>query len=601
MTTSPFWLATDDRSKYAEGVLSRRDQLTTEHHFDLACTLARRGFVEPFLDLQWGPLISETELIAGSAGLYLDDWQLDLVSCLNRPSYSRVSVAGNTGCGKNFASALALLVYYYAHKPSKLVITRDTYDAAVIKAWGEVDRWARLMKYRPHGKLTSGGLTTSIQHFVSVANPMSNEGFSGLHSETGSVAMWFDEATSIPQSRYDDASAQTDKLLITFNPRTMSGPTRDSFPSGRECNVTGTRLGPAGRERYISVSGDCAENFPSANIRLRRLSKPIGPIGGIEIDGRRFERGEHIPPDYYQQVRPLVPGQTCYDTWLALGDNERTRRVFCYGFFPEESSDLQVVLPSWFDRAAKLHTRWHQLMRCAKGMPLPGDQLWRTPKKVRSNLMRLLNERWPINAVGLDVAGSDDGDETILAIGGWKGCRELLGFKSSDLTIVVDWVETRLTERKIDKSVPIGCDMDGLGQGVGNMLARAGWNVVSLRGSDKPKTKRWRNSRCERVGAIGERLDPVGEFAGHEFALPPDEKLRQELLAYEKFGTGADQTILEVTPKRGDGVKIVSADTTRIIEPIVKQLKRSPDRADAVGYMLAVTRRSTLTGWLDSL
>lgn len=600
--SSDFWQLTERRSEYAAKVASSVAAMPPTSRFDFVATLAAKGFCEPFVDLQWGPCISESELLAGKPGLYLDDWQWDTINCFNDPRFSRVSVAGNTGAGKNMVCALALLCYYYSHSPSKIVITRDTYDAAIVKAWGEVDRWARLMKSRPHGTLLTTGLSTSKQHFISVANPTTNEGFSGLHSESGSVAMWFDEATSIPQDRFDDASAQADRLIITFNPRTMNGPTRDAFPPGRDANVTGTRRGTFGLERHISVSGTKPETFPVFNVRNKRLKRPVGPLGGIEIDGKRYEQGHEIPQEVWQKAKPLVPGQTCYDEWLGLRANERTKRVFAFGCFPEESTDFQVVLASWMDAAVAKHRLWHRLMRCAKGEPQPGDQHWRTRIRRRQRLVERLERKLPINAIGLDVAGSDDGDETTLALGSWHGCREILVYQSSDLTKVADWVDEQLKARSVPKSTPLGCDSDGLGQGVANILARMGYNVIPLRGADKVQSKRWQNSRCERVGRIGERMDTTGEFAGKPFALPDDPKLRQELLAYEKFGANKDQTVMEVTPKRGSSVKINAGDTVKVIEPIVMQLKRSPDRADALGYMLAVAKRGgTMRAWLDAL
>jgi hypothetical protein len=563
---------------------------------DMWCRgLCRKGIIEPLVWLMWGPILTESELIAGKQGLYLEDWQLDAIRAYNDPAISRVGISGNTGCGKNAVAGMCVATYYYSRPTSKQILTREPVAQAKLKTWAEVDKWMRRSRVRLPGILLKSGIQESSQHYVVTANPASDEAFSGAHTEGGQIAFLFDEATSIPLSRWDMADTQAETLLVIFNPRTLSGPTREMFPKGRAGNTTGTYRSAAGLVRHISVSGENADGFPVANIRLRRLRRSIGPVGGIEIEGRRFEHGEEIPTAVYKHVRPLVPGQTCYDEWLGLQDNPRTRQVFAFGYFPDEDADFQVVLSSWIDLAVSRWERWGKAMRRALGMPRPGDQKWSAPRKARPHIVQRLNELAPIHAVGLDVAGSDDGDESVLTLGGWYGAREQHKFRSGDLTAVAEWADgTLIAAGAVKADVTIGVDADGIGHGVADMLKKRGWKVVKLRGGDKVLDPRWRNSRCERVGRIGERMDPAGAHADEPFMLPADPALIEELLTYEKFGTNKDSTVLEVTPKRGEPVKITVKGTTKVIEPIVQQIGRSPDSADSFGYMFAVAKRKRL-------
>jgi hypothetical protein len=585
-----------DRREFLTAAMEAFENDEGREAIDLWCRgLCRKGIVEPLVWLMWGPLLTEQELLAGKRGLYLEDWQLDAIRSYNDPTISRVGISGNTGCGKNAVAGMAIATYYYSRPTSKQILTREPVAQAKLKTWAEVDKWMRRSRVRLPGQLLKSGIQENSQHYVITANPASDEAFSGAHTEGGQVAFLFDEATSIPLSRWDMADTQAETLMVIFNPRTLSGPTREMFPKGRAGNSTGTYRAAAGLVRHISVSGEHADGFPVANIRLRRLRRAIGPVGGIEIKGRRFEHGEEIPTEYYKHAKPLVPGQTCYDEWLGLQDNPRTKQVFAFGYFPDEDADFQVVLASWVDAAVSRWRRWHKALRRAKGEPRPGDQKWSAPVRRRRHIVERLLDLAPIQAVGLDVAGSDDGDESTLAIGGWYGCRELHAFQSEDLTEVADWADDTLIAAGAKKSdVVIGVDADGIGHGVADMLKKKGWKVAKLRGGDPVLDKRWQNSRCERVGRIGERMNPSGAHAKEFFMLPDDPKLTEELLAYEKFGTNKDATVMEVTPKRGLPVKISVKGTTKVIEPIVQQLGRSPDSADAVGYMFSVAKRRRL-------
>lgn len=546
-------------------------------------------------------------------GVILDDFQRDILVSLFDPKIREVFVKGNTGCGKGGAAAIAICLYYIVWPDSKTVITRDSHDKAVKVMFAEVAKWWRRMAFCPvKAQLQAEGIVDPDrrEHHVMVANPATDEGFSGVHAPH--VLHVYDEATApVLEARYNLTETQATKHLALANPRTTSGKFRNAFPPD-DPDRTQTVLGPKGYRRCITVGGlDCI------NVRRKRLENPVAPPRGIDIDGTHYRHGEAIPPDDYAKVRPIIPGQTCYDTFIGLTSNPDPDfvRVFAHGKFPAEDAEKQVILGSWLREPNDRHTRWRQLWERTEGH-------W---------LRRLLEESLPVECFGLDVAASKSGDETVLAAGGRRGVRALHHAQFADTMRTAGWVlSTARGEYGIDLTcggVPIAIDYDGgYGMGVGDRLREQGVLVIEIRGNATPEANahRYRNKRAECYGELGLRLDPNrgGDAfevelpeadAGVEetdadvepnraawdalpvFMLPDDQRLREELTAPEKL-YGSDGIKFGLTPKEpvpGQRVKV---------ESIKERLGRSPDSADAVAYMYraAVTVGADLLEWLEA-
>ena len=566
---------------------------------DLAIERARLGDVEWFLTLAWGPLLTEDELLAGHDGQFIDEFGLDLIRSGMSPKIRKVWCKGNTGCGKNHAAAKWAVAYYTAWPDSKIIVTRDTYDQAKLKMWGEIDLWLGKSRIKPRGNIRNDGISDGTQHFIIVANPATDEGFSGAHTQGGHVALLGDEATALRPGIFKMADTQTQKQIFIFNPRVASGPCRQAFPKGERADITQTVRGRFGYERLITIGGT-----DLANVRHKRLEMPIVPDGGMVIDGKQYEAGAELDDATFDRVKRLVPGQTCYDKWVGIMSNPDGNyvRTFGLGKFPEEDTERQVVAGSWLDRATQRHERWHRLYRRASGKHRPGEASWKRPQRRHAAMLRLLAKLCPVTAVGVDPAGSDQGDETSAAFGGRLGVRKQVQERIVEVEELFAWLLQQAKETGADpKALTWGIDPTGVGHGLCSLFRTRGYRVLECWGSKSVlDADRFKNDRVARVMLLGERINPEAERGRLPFGLPADDLLAEELLAYEKFRVAGDGK-WDVTPKRGKTIKVEANDEVRQIEPIALQLGRSPDRADAVGYMLDAAMRglnSSMASWL---
>lgn len=531
------------------------------------CRLARAGDIEPYIATQW-------------PGLELDGFQLDIVRSVFDPTIPEVYVKGNTGSGKSAAAGIVVAAYVDVFTDAKVIITSAAYSHAKAVLFGEAARWfrRRALKF-PDINPSGDKLAFSEERYVECVNPSVDEAFSGRHSPHTLFA--FDEGSSIRDTRYKLATTQATKLLVMSNPRTVFGSFRKAFAAA-DPDKTQTILTPRGRRRLITISGsDCR------NVREKRLENPVGPPGGIDIRGKHYAAGETIPLEDYEHVKPIIPGQTCYDTYLALRNDPDPRwaRVFADGKFPDADPEKQLFLPEWFGRHTARWSRWWRLYRRSKPLSLA---------------KRLLHEALPVTAFGLDVGASAHRDESVLAAGGRKGVRALHTIREPDTTQLCGWViRTILHDYGIELNHgghPIAVDTVGVGKGVGDRLAELGCAVVPMRGNDSPADGRsYENARTERYATFADRLNPLQH--AELFALPDDEFLLAELAAIEKEYRGSDGLRFGITPKERPPGSSYQGQSLR------ERLGRSPDRSDAVSYLWSAVRESgaSIDDWLDAV
>jgi hypothetical protein len=402
--------------------------------------------------------------------------------------------------------------------------------------------WWRQMTVPTLGaRLLAEGISHTQDHYVVCLNPFHGESFSGRHGRH--TLFVFDESSAIPDERFNLADTQATKFVALSNPRTLSGRFRLAFVPCRDQNRSETILGTYGYRRCITVDG-----ADVLNVRRRRLEHPVGPLHGLEIRGRFFVQGEPIPGDYYDAVRPLVPGQLCYDTYLAHCQNpdRRWADVFAHGRFPDEDPQVQVILHSWLHR----HVQYRQTT---------------TPR---------------VTCFGLDLADSEHGDETILAAAGAEGCAAIHERRQAGAMETCGWVLSAVEAHYgIDLrrgEMPIVVDAGGLGSAVCSRLRELGVRVVEFRGNDRPSDpKRFVNRRAEAYGVLADRLNPSGAWAGSPWGLPDDSLLHQDLCAPEKI-YDSDGFRYRITPKRRESGMPENRPTLQ------EKLGRSPDRGDAV-------------------
>lgn len=286
---------------------------------ETAIRQARSGQIRPYVELQWPEAV-------------LDDWQWDILESLFDLTIRRVFVKGNTGCGKGAAAGIACCTYFHIWNDAKIIITRDSVRTAQKIAFGEVDKWWRKMRFKPPGKLLTSGVFDNNQHSISLANPQHIEGFRGAHSPH--VFFWFDEATAPNlEDKYKLANTQAKKFLALSNPSTLSGTFRDSFPVVNP-DKTQTIIDQYGNTRCITVSG-----WECTNVKEKCLEQPVAPIGGIKISDNYYPHGSPIAADDFEKVQPRIPGQTCYDEFMALLNDADPLIRNVYALYQARSTD----------------------------------------------------------------------------------------------------------------------------------------------------------------------------------------------------------------------------------------------------------------------
>lgn len=527
---------------------------------ETAIRQARSGQIRPYVELQWPDAV-------------LDDWQWDILESLFDLTIRRVFVKGNTGCGKGAAAGIACCTYFHIWNDAKIIITRDSVRTAQKIAFGEVDKWWRKMRFKPPGKLLTSGVFDNNQHSISLANPQHIEGFRGAHSPH--VLFWFDEATAPNlEDKYKLANTQAKKFLALSNPSTLSGTFRDSFPAV-EPDKTQTIIDQYGNTRCITVSG-----WECTNVKEKCLEQPVSPIGGIKIGDNYYPHGSPIAADDFERVQPRIPGQTCYDEFMALLNDADplVRNVYALGKFPDQDPDKQVILPDWLIEPVKFWTRWNRLYLRAR-------------QYTHNFALKLLDQILPVESFGLDVAASRFGDTSVLAVGGRYGIRAIHECQFSDTQQTMDWVLETAVSYSIDLkrgNVPIAIDWGGgYGNAVGDPLKKRNVNVIEVHGnaSSNLDSKKYANKRAELYGEAARRLDPAGDFRMMPFALPDNQRLKAELVAPEKIYAGHDGEKFYITPKGRRG-----SDENYNGKTLHEILGRSPDRADALVYCLYALR-----------
>lgn len=560
---------------------------------------------------------------SGDGGRFciLEDWQQDAWEALFDRYHKVIALKGNTGCGKGAWLGMSAVAYYDVWNADGIVtITRDKYETAVKTTFGEVKRWWNRAAVKPQGYLMDGGVKHIPMHRMSVDCPRTDEGFSGEH--TDHVYMQFDEATAVRPSLHDMALTQAHKIAKAFNPRVRSGPCRETYPK-RDPDKDQTYVTSQGPIRCITISGERC-----TNVRMGCMKGTSAPVGGITIEGVRYEHGAQLPTRVQEQLKPIIPGQVCLDEWLTLKNHRDPDFVACFahGRFPAEDPVHQLFKAAWFIRPNEKHKRWQRLWDIAHGRI--GRKQWWIQKRYSDTLIRRLDRLLPVQSFGVDVAtGRTEGDENVIAAGGKQGVRALHAAQLYTTTAIVQWViDTAQNVYGItitNGGFPVGVDMDGA-PGVGDGLAARGVRVIECRGNTSSvEPTRFLNKRAERFGLLADRMNPQGfndyselpraksdpsysptlDGDANVFAMPDDSMLEEELTAIEKVYRGADRMKWYVTPKRGNEIIDNYEKPARVITPLVDILKRSPDRADAVSYMFDACHQAgcDLDEWISQM
>lgn len=362
----------------------------------------------------------------------------------------------------------------------------------------------------------------------------------------GGKILW--SGNSVPPELPINARKQANLIIYISNPRVLSGFFYDLYPKV-EPDKNQVIVDKGIKRACLTFGGHGA-----LNVRAKRLSIPYGPPGGLEgetIDGEKFfiAEGDKVPDHLIPHTRPLIPGQMDYAKYktIMLSPNETERAWSGEGKFPPEDADFQIVVPSWLKEP------------CA---------MWNLHK-----------DKIEVTALGLDLAASVAGDETVLVAGGPLGIKKIFRTKKANSMETYSWVVSCCKKMGFDLNsgeVPIAVDAIGAGGHViAELMEKAGATVYSMKGNRAATNPSlYCNARAELYGVLGVRLDPDSAYT-ELFMMPDDDKLKEELTAHEKHYT-ADMTRFYATPK------IKSRGQFANVQPIKDKIGRSPDTADAV-------------------
>lgn len=557
-----------------DGISGRSDKQAVDfERVEEARRLCREGNPFPLMAIQWPSLVvddpaerelfrshlherrfaSTTDMIRrvcldpATPVLRIDWWQRIIIASFFDPTVAEIYVKGCTGAGKGGCTAIAINLWFDVFEDSRTTLTSQSFAHAIENIFGETVKWRNRMIHPWPARILSESVADNERHYIVVRNPGkgAGEAFSGKHGP-GTLYV-YDEATACPKVLRDNCEKNATKIVALANPRTLHSWFREGFePLGRESmDVTGVCYGTIGQRLCVTVGGsDCL------NVAEGRLRKAVAPRGGIEIAGERFEQGRPLPPDAFEKVKAIIPDQIDLNLFRSncAKDDPREVAIYAHGKFPDEDASKQVILSSWLQRHVDA---WNEIHGAVE-----------------------------IEAYGLDVARSMNGDACVLSSGGSGGIRELHEFRLPNVLKIAGYViQHAASKHQIDlrqRRHPVCVDFGGgYGSGVGDALRAEGVWVIEFHPSGSPSFPEWfANLRTEAYGLLGRRLDPQNRFGATPFPLPPHPLLAEELTAPEKV-------------YKGDAVRFIVEPKDSIKE---KLRGRSPDFADSATYLFHAVR-----------
>ena len=521
---------------------------------------------------QWPELIikDETDLAyfrkhckrTKNLDLRLDDTQIELIEHAFNPTVKEIAIKGSTSPGKGFATALLMNIWYSIYTDDRITIISINSSHSKRVMFAEFMTWRKKMRYQDNCDDQVEGVTDpdNQKHFVNIANPKDGEGLSGGHG--AHVLFVFDEMSGIPSLLAINARKQASLIIFISNPRTLSGFFFDLYPKV-EPDKNQVWVDKGIRRACLTFGG-----LGALNVRARRLHVLYGPPGGLEgetIDGEKFyiAEGDKVPDRFVPHVRSLIPGQMDYLKYSTIMQSpDPIERAWSgEGKFPPEDAEFQIIAPSWLKEPCGLWKK-HQ-------------------------------EEIKITALGLDLAASEKGDETVLAAGGPLGIKHIFRTKKANPMATLSWIVSVCNSLGVSLTrgdVPIAIDAIGAGGNVmASLMEQSGAIVYPIVSNAKAdNTHLYCNKRAELYGVLGERLNPDSEHL-EMFMIPDDEKLKEELVAHEKCFV-ADMIRFYATPK------VKAKGQFASVQPIKEKLGRSPDSSDAVVMCYWVIRDTEFDG-----
>ena len=420
------------------------------------------------------------------------------------------------GLGKTYAFAILMLWWLDTRKPCKVLTTGSSWRALKEHLWPYAHTLIKangLFLGAPPGSILDMEINLPGDRTAYAAATSTDTGLAGAHSEY--LLQIVEEGNgieeSIAQQIQGNARGPNTRTVWGGNPLKPSGPFFDKAQS------------PLVETIQLSV-------FDHPNIQTGENLIP-GAVIRADVERDAF--------DWCTPCAPDSPGSV-HLWWKGIAGWYIPSPVFIardMGIFPE------IDLDALIDRI-----------------------------KIRAAIGRQIADPVP-TAMGIDVARSTAGDETVIALANKTGVISITPMRVNDLVLIVGRVIDIL---KLYPSIRrIGVDAIGIGAGIVDMLRANNYEVIAVNVAEPAiiKSDYYLNLKAQIYWEFKEKIE-----SGDTFSLPDDTLLRDQIeMLKPDFGMA------------GHHVKVKIEDK----EKYKKRAGYSPDRAEACIIAMHVTKFET--------
>lgn len=264
---------------------------------------------------------------------------------------------------------------------------------------------------------------------------------------------------------------------------------------------------------------------------------------------------------YNYLIYVSTPGEPLGDFHSAYENWPNKRRVSFFDCPHQSREEFDADLRELGEFSPYFRSKWLALFTFVGGKyVISHERLEKLRVKNRLNLIKSFGKE---TRIGLDIALSTNGDESVISVFDGNKQRKQITCRIKDATLLADFIEKSFISKdvNIDKKCEyIYADDGGVGRAVIDILRRKGWNINRVLNQSAPKNKKQFRNRGAEIWSKFNRLVEEGVII-----LLDDDKLFSQLASrkYKESTAGIDKLCLQSKPE------------------MLSEGLPSPDRADA--------------------